>query len=246
MAEPSDSEARNSLYQRQTRSRRRLTVWRRAGYQIVVPIGLGIIRLWWLMCRVVRVTGEEQLRAAIGESGAIIPCYWHQHQLFCGRYLFTQRVAPLKVGFLISPSVDGEIGAMIVRRAGGHVIRGSSTNTGAKALRDYYQALSKDAVSPVITPDGPRGPAFVFKPGAILLSQMSQRPIVPMAYAAAHAWLVKWDRFVIPFPFTRIAIAIGAPRQVPRTLDAAALERWQADLAAELLRLFEAAHATLK
>ncbi|MGH8316214.1 MAG: lysophospholipid acyltransferase family protein, partial [Steroidobacterales bacterium] len=129
---------------------------------------------------------------------------------------------------------------------GGHVIRGSSTNTGAKALRDYYQALAKDGVSPVITPDGPRGPAFVFKPGAILLSQMSQRPIVPLAYAASHAWLVKWDRFVIPFPFARIAIAVGAPRQVLRTLDAAALERWQIDLAAEMRRLFEAARAALK
>jgi lysophospholipid acyltransferase (LPLAT)-like uncharacterized protein len=246
MAEPTDSEARSSLYQRQTRSRRRLTFWRRAGYQVAVPIGIGIIRLWWSMCRVVRVTGEEHLRAAIDKSGAIIPCYWHQHQLFCGRYLFRQRVASIKVGFLISPSVDGEIGAMIVRWVGGHVIRGSSSNTGAKALRDYYQALSKDAVSPVITPDGPRGPAFVFKPGAILLSQMSQRPIVPMAYAASHAWLVKWDHFVIPFPFARIAIAIGAPRQVPRTLDAAALERWQTDLGAELRRLFERAHGALK
>ena len=246
MAEPSDSEARSSLYQRQTRSRRRLTFWRRAGYQIVVPIALGVIRLWWLMCRIVHVRGEEHLSTAIGRSGAIIPCYWHQHQLFCGGLLFRQRVAPIKVGFLISPSVDGEIGAMIVQRVGGHVIRGSSTNTGAKALRDYYQALSKDGVSPVITPDGPRGPAFVFKPGAILLSQMSQRPIVPMAYAASHAWLVQWDRFVIPFPFARIAIAIGAPRQVPRTLDAAALERWQIDLGTELRLLFESARAALK
>jgi len=246
MADPSDNEARSSLYQPQTRSRRRLTFWRRAGYQLVVPIGIGIIRLWWLMCRVVRVTGEEHLRTAIGRSGAIIPCYWHQHQLFCGRFLFMQRVAPIKVGFLISPSVDGEIGAMIVRRVGGHVIRGSSTNTGAKALRDYYQALAKDGVSPVITPDGPRGPAFVFKPGAIVLSQMAQRPIVPLAYAASHAWLVKWDRFVIPFPFARIAIAVGAPRQVPRTLDAAALNRWQIDLGTELRQLFEAARAALK
>src|SRR5258705_5174723 len=183
MAESSDNEARSSLYQPQTRSRRRLTLWRRAGYQLVVPIRLGIIRLWWLMCRVVRVTGYAHLRAAIERSGAIIPCYWHQHQLFCGRFLFIQRVAPIKVGFLISPSVDGEIGAMIVRRVGGHVIRGSSTNTGAKALRDYYQALAKGGVSPVITPDGPRGPAVVFKPRAILLSQVWQRRIGPLAYA---------------------------------------------------------------
>jgi lysophospholipid acyltransferase (LPLAT)-like uncharacterized protein len=234
------------VYQREPRSTRRLTFWRRTLYRIVVPVGLGIIRLWWLTCRVTRVVGEENLRAAVSKSGAVIPCYWHQHQLFCGRYLFTQQVAPLKVGFLISPSVDGEIGAMLVKRIGGHAIRGSSTHTGAKALRDYYQALTQDEVSPVITPDGPRGPAFVFKPGAILLSQMSSRPILPMAYAAQRAWLVKWDRFVIPVPFSRIAVAIGAPRQVPRTLDPAGLERWQRELEQELRSLFEAARAALQ
>ena len=40
-------------------------------------------------------------------------------------------------------------------------------------------------------PDGPRGPRFTFKPGALLLSQMSGRPILPMAYAASRAWLIQ-------------------------------------------------------
>jgi lysophospholipid acyltransferase (LPLAT)-like uncharacterized protein len=245
MAEPSDSERRNTIYERGTRSQRRLNFWRRALYYIAVPIGLSIVRLWWMTCRVIRVVGEERLRATLSVSPTIIPCYWHQHQLMCARYLLTQRALGLKVGFLISPSVDGEIAAMLVRRVGGHVIRGSSTNTGARALRDYYRVLTEEQVSPVITPDGPRGPAFVFKPGAILLSQMSGRPIVAIAYAAKRAWLVNWDRFVIPVPFSRIAIAIGTPRQVPRTLDAAGLERWQRELEAELKSLFEIARAAL-
>ena len=91
------------------------------------------------------------------------------------------------------------------------MIRGSSTHTGARALRDYYQALVHEGISPSITPDGPRGPPWKFKPGAILLSQMSQRPMIPMAYAASRAWKIKWDRFVIPMPFARIAIVVGAP-----------------------------------
>ncbi len=52
---------------------------------------------------------------------------------------------------------------------------------------------------------------------------MSQRPILPMAYAASRAWLIKWDKFVIPVPFfARVAIAIGPPRYVPRVTGAAA------------------------
>ena len=76
----------------------------------------------------------------------------------------------------------------------------------------------------MVTPDGPRGPRFKFKPGAILLAQMSGRPMLPMAYAASRAWLIQWDKFVIPVPFARISIAIGKPRYVARVLDAAAIE----------------------
>jgi lysophospholipid acyltransferase (LPLAT)-like uncharacterized protein len=141
--------------------------------------------------------------------------------------------------------VDGEIGAMLVQRAGGYVIRGSSTSTGARALRDYYEALVKEGVSPVITPDGPRGPRFEFKPGAILLAQMSGRPILPMAYAASRAWLIKWDKFVLPVPFSRIVIAVGAPRYVPRVTDPTAIERLQVELKNELKSLFHVARAAL-
>ncbi|TLZ54826.1 MAG: hypothetical protein E6K22_04510 [Gammaproteobacteria bacterium] len=101
-------------------------------------------------------------------------------------------------------------------------------------------------ISPVITPDGPRGPPFEFKLGALLLSQMSGRPILPMAYAASRAWLVKWDKFVIPVPFSRIAIAIGPPFYVPRVTDAALLERLAGEMEGELKRLYGAARAALR
>ncbi len=242
MSEPG---LRNSLYRTVTRSDRRMTPLRRALYRLALPLGLGIIRTWWRLCRVVKIEGEEHLRAALAEAPSVLPCYWHQHQLFCGKYLLEQRALGMKVGWLISPSVDGEIGAMLVQRLGAHVIRGSSTHTGARALRDYYQALVKENISPAITPDGPRGPRYQFKPGAILLAQMSGRPIVPMAYAASRAWRIKWDRFVIPKPFARIAIAIGPPRHVPRTLDARGLAALQEQMAAELKRTYESAQRAL-
>jgi lysophospholipid acyltransferase (LPLAT)-like uncharacterized protein len=44
--------------------------------------------------------------------------------------------------------------------------------------------------------------------------------MLPLAYAASRAWLIHWDRFVLPVPFCRIAIAIGPPCDTPRTLDA--------------------------
>ena len=128
---------------------------------------------------------------------------------------------------------------------GARAIRGSSSHTGARALRDYYLALVKENISPVVTPDGPRGPRFKFKPGAILLAQMSGRPMLPLAYAASRAALVHWDRFVLPMPFARIAIAIGAPREVPRTLDPAALAALQVEMQESLRATFAAARSAL-
>jgi lysophospholipid acyltransferase (LPLAT)-like uncharacterized protein len=218
---------------------------RRLAWRIVAGIGRGLIKGFWATCRVVRVVGDEHTARALATAPSLIPVYWHQHQLFCAKYLLEQSPRGLKLGFLISPSVDGEIGVMIVSRFGGHVIRGSATHTGARALRDYYDALVKQGISPAITPDGPKGPRFVFKPGAILLSQMSQRPILPMAFAASRATLFQWDKFVLPWPFSRIVIAIGAPRQVPRTLQPAALESLQKELAAEMKSLFAVARDAL-
>lgn len=237
---------RNTLYRKETRSKRRMTPLRRVAWRIVAAIGVGLIHFFWKTCRVVRVVGDEHMAEALTQTPSLIPVYWHQHQLFCAKYLLEQAPRGFKLGFLISPSIDGEIGVMVVSRFGGHVIRGSSSHTGARALRDYYDALKNQGVSPSITPDGPKGPRFVFKPGAILLSQMSQRPILPLAYAASRAWLIAWDRFVIPWPFSRIVIAVGAPRQVPRAIQPAALEAFQRELAADLKNLFGVARDALR
>ena len=214
--------------------------------RVVVPLGLALVALFWRSCRVVAVSGREHFDHCLAQAPSLIPCLWHQHQLFCAKWLLEQRAVGLRTGFLISPSVDGEIGAMMVERVQGAVIRGSSTHTGARALRDFYDALVRQSISPIITPDGPRGPRFVAKPGAVLLAQMSGRPMLPMAYCASRAILFHWDKFVIPWPFARIAIAIGEPLYVPRTLQMAQLAEQQLRLAAALKACFGQAQVALE
>jgi lysophospholipid acyltransferase (LPLAT)-like uncharacterized protein len=229
-------------------SRRRLTPFRRALYALIAPLCLPLLKAWWGSCRLVRVVGQEHLDAALAGAPSLLPCYWHQHELFCGRYLLLQMPRGLRLGFLVSPSVDGEVPAMVARRLGAQVIRGSSTRTGARALRDYYQLLVHENVSPVITPDGPTGPPFVFKPGALLLAQIAGRPLLPMAYAASRAWFFGWDRFVLPRPFSRIAVAIGKPVYVEKSAalsEPAVLAAWQQRMQRELHELFETAQEAL-
>lgn len=230
-------------------SKRRLTPLRRLVYALLAPLGLAVIRVWWASCRIVRVEGAEHLDAALAAAPSLLPCYWHQHELFCARHLLMQMPRGLKLGFLISPSVDGEIPAKIATALGAHVIRGSSTRTGARALRDYYQLLVHDNVSPVITPDGPTGPRFVFKPGGLMLAQLSGRPLLPMSFAASRAWFFGWDKFVLPKPFSRIAIAIGEPVNIGRDVrlgEPAVLQELQQRLQRELHGQFVRAQAALQ
>jgi lysophospholipid acyltransferase (LPLAT)-like uncharacterized protein len=243
---PKQSDVRLSLYRQVRMPGRHMSRVRAVVYRYAAPFVAAMIRLCWRSCRVVAVVGEEHLDAVLARYPSFLPVYWHQHHLFCAQYLLAQQqVRKLRTGFLISPSLDGELGAMVMRRLGGHVIRGSSTHTGALAMKEYFQALMREQVSPVLNPDGPRGPRFRCKPGAVLLAQMSGRELLPMAYAASHASLVHWDKFVLPWPLARIAIAIGPPLAVPRGTTAEQLAVIQKQLETSLHEAFRTARRAL-
>jgi lysophospholipid acyltransferase (LPLAT)-like uncharacterized protein len=228
----------NTLYRKIGKGRRRLTPARMLMYRVAVVVGWWLVRAFWATCRVHRVIGLDVARATVFASKSVIPVYWHQHVLFGVRALLQLRADGLKPGFLISPSVDGTAPAMLVEKIGGHVIRGSSTSTGARALRDYYETIVKQQISPAITPDGPRGPVHEFKPGAVMLSQITGKPILPISVAASRTWrLGTWDQFELPLPFSRVVLAYGAPVKVPRAMDADGLGRMQAEMAARLIAL---------
>ena len=243
---PEQQELRNTLYRRVTRGQRRLTPTRMFVYRVAVVIGWAVIRFFYRTCRVQAWVGLDEAQKVVSEAKAVLPVYWHQHLLFGVRGLLELENAGLKLGFLISPSVDGTAPAMLVQRIGAHVIRGSSSHTGARALRDYYEAIVKQQISPAIAPDGPRGPVHQCKPGAVLLSQLTGKPILPVRVAASRTWRLRtWDKFEIPIPFCRIAIAYGEPLRVPRSTDADGVACLQAELAGRLHALNATARAAL-
>ena len=243
---PGQKPLRNTLYRQVTRGRRRLTRSRMLVYRVAVFVAWHLVRVFWATCRVHRVLGIERARATVRESRSVIPVYWHQHTLFGVRALLELRTEGLKVGFLISPSIDGTAPAMLVDKVGGHVVRGSSTHTGARALRDYYETIVKQEISPAITPDGPRGPLHEFKPGAVMLAQLTGKPILPVSIAASRAFRFRtWDRFELPLPFSRIVIAYGEPVTMPRGIDAESLLHLQAEMADRLKALQVEARAAL-
>lgn len=247
MTEPRPNDQHSDAYQQITRSGRRLTRGRQILYSVGMPIAMALLRGLWASYRIERVLGDESLNLALKNHRAVIPCLWHQHLLLGVRYLLDKRALGLKLGFMVSPSVDGEAGAMAAERLGGHVVRGSSSYTGARALRDFYLAVAKENISLLITPDGPRGPRYEAKSGALLIGQLAAKPIVPITYAANRIFKFRaWDRFILPLPFSRVVIAVGEPIQVPKVMKPQEVEALQVKLGETLKQLFVQAHDALR
>jgi len=223
-----------------------MTWKRKLGYAILRPVIKLLLTSFWWSCRVEKVIGDHYAQELIEKGKPIIPCYWHQMHIFGSWYMRKLQKRGLKIGFLISPSVDGEIPAKIVESWGAVAIRGSSNRTGARALKDMYTTIVKDQISPVTTSDGPTGPIHEFKQGAIMLAQLTQSPMLPIAYMASRYWELKsWDKFIIPKPFSRIVIAVGKPHMVEKKLSAEEMEEARKNMEMDMNKLIVKAKETL-
>jgi lysophospholipid acyltransferase (LPLAT)-like uncharacterized protein len=70
------------------------------------------------------------------------------------------------------------------------------------------------------TIDGPKGPRYVAKMGAVLLAKKTGCPILPFTVNAKSYWEVNsWDRFQVPKPFTNARVIIAPPIFVPADAD---------------------------
>lgn len=188
--------------------------------------------------RHIEVIGEAHIIKLIADQQAFLACYWHQQIIFSVWYLLQMRRHGLKIGFLVSPSGDGELVARALSAEGVETIRGSSSRTGAQALRNIYLAIKQQGLSIATPPDGPRGPAYEFKQGWITLASMTGAPLLPIAYAVNWYWeWNSWDKFWLPLPFCRCVIAVGEPRCVAKKINEAELSELQAIMAEQLNQL---------
>jgi lysophospholipid acyltransferase (LPLAT)-like uncharacterized protein len=64
----------------------------------------------------------------------------------------------------------------------------------------------------LIAADGPAGPRWRARPGALWLGSVARVPVVPVGIAASPAIsLPRWDRHLVPLPGARLAMAVGMP-----------------------------------
>jgi lysophospholipid acyltransferase (LPLAT)-like uncharacterized protein len=166
-----------------------------------------------------RIIDDGEVRSRRQARTPILFALWHGQML---PLLWHHRNEGVAV--VVSEHKDGEIIARILEWMGYRLIRGSSSRGADRALLGIVRTL-KNGKDVAITPDGPRGPARKFAPGAVVAANRAGAPIIPALACVDRAWtLSSWDGFVIPKPFARITIAYGAPVRIdaPSSRDAAA------------------------
>jgi len=87
----------------------------------------------------------------------------------------------------------------------------------ARALARRLGDLGASGYSLVVTPDGPWGRYRVAKPGALIVARQAGLPILPMAVRARPAIRLpgRWDRQLVPLPFSRLSLVVGEAIAVP-------------------------------
>jgi len=202
----------------------------------LVAIGFRVLQLW---VRTLRYEIDDRA-GVVGKPADqnYIGALWHNRLLifpFVLRRFFSNR----RGAALISASRDGDLLADAITRFGFDVVRGSSSRLGASAILQLADVLASGG-DVVITPDGPRGPAYELGPGIIYLAQKSRAAVLPVNMEYSSCWRLKsWDRFILPRPFAKICVIIGQPHRVrsTNTVD---------DFEAERLRLQDAMMALVE
>jgi len=165
------------------------------------------------------------------ERDGKIPIYafWH-NRIFAGTYFFRNR----GIVVITSQSFDGEYIARFIQRFGYGAVRGSSTRGGVGALVEMIR-LMKKGLPMAFSVDGPRGPKYVAKTGAILLAKKTGNPLMPFVVETEQFWTINnWDNLQIPKPFTRAKIFIAAPIYVGADAGEAETENKRLDLQKKL------------
>lgn len=124
-----------------------------------------------------------------------------------------------KKASMVSSSKDGEILSELLRREGNEIIRGSSNKDNIKSLKESMKFVKK-GYSLGIAIDGPKGPIFEPKAGAIYIAQKTGLPIIPVSSFCNKRWIFRkvWDRLEIPKPFSRNVHYIGEPFYISKDI----------------------------
>jgi lysophospholipid acyltransferase (LPLAT)-like uncharacterized protein len=186
-------------------------------------IRLAGVLLFWLI-RAIGATVRFEVKGweHHTEAEPLVYCFWH-NRIPMATYFWRRR----GIVVMSSQSFDSEYIARFIQRFGYGTAKGSSTRGARAGLIQMIRAV-RAGKSAAFTVDGPRGPIYEAKPGALLLAAKSGAAILPFSISLDRCWrLPSWDRIEIPKPFARASVVIGERIYVERADDETQHQRLQ-------------------
>jgi lysophospholipid acyltransferase (LPLAT)-like uncharacterized protein len=154
----------------------------------------------------VQIHGTDVIKKA--SEGKLIIALWHDLLFLAPLIRKALKKTPLAV--VVSNSRDGKLLASYVTTYSNTTPIFVAHDLRHTALLQMVEAIDQGKAI-LITPDGPRGPRHIVKPGIFYTQEKSQARIIAMHWQATNYWkLNTWDRMQIPKPFSTIEITFQA------------------------------------
>ena len=129
------------------------------------------------------VRGEENYRSELNKKKSVIISVWHGNLLIPFMNLATNNYYGLA-----GTNQDAEIIAKIGSKLGWKLLRGSSSDKGPEIFTEIVKLLNNPPCLVGMTPDGPKGPERIPKPGIIRAAQKTGAVIIPVASYSTKNW----------------------------------------------------------
>lgn len=205
-------------------------------YKTLYP-ALGYVVLH-VLCKTLRIKseGEDKVRALNKSGQPVVFAFWHGHHFLLVHYMGDRNIS-----VVVSPSNDGALISAILNWSGFETVRGSSSRQPVRALVEAVRQM-KTGKNIAFTVDGPKGPVYQVKPGAVYLTKKMQVPLIPVAVSYDRFWKMRsWDAYRIPKPFAKAIIFFDTPYKIDKVLSESAILDSSAQLEDKLRRLTEQA-----
>ena len=192
----------------------------------------------WIAYRFVRLIGPTLRLEIVGVHNAVqirdkkqpaIGAFWHRC-IFPAIWIWRRR----RIVVLNTVNFDGQWTRRVIERLGFGTAQGSSTRGAIEGVTALAQHLEQGR-HVALTIDGPRGPRYVAKPGAVILGRRTGKPIsvFHIGLKSAHTFKKSWDLFRLPYPFSRTVMFCAPPIYVPADADGPILKEKQAEVQQE-------------
>lgn len=163
----------------------------------IAALFLNILAYTWR----ININGE-----LIHKKGVIV--FLHGKMLPC--WFIFKKLNPYGV---VSQSKDGEILSTLLSIWNFKLIRGSSSKDSKEVMAQIKQQSKTTFV--LMTPDGPRGPAGLIKPGAVVAAARANVSVQYIKVKIQSKWTFakSWDKFELPKPFAKIELSFSEQLQ---------------------------------